>query len=159
MLHKDYEIWRSSKKEDRELHWDYILNSLSDKGIKEPFTVDVKAIRKFQWLGDFLQEQYVCIEFRNTVGDDGWFKGHADYIAFERFKDFVIVPLPTIREIMKDIFHPNAGYHKDWEADKAKLNYVCKPYTFTTREKKFDLFYWIEMNHLFRYDYSILRKV
>ena len=68
-------------------HIDFILNAKN--GLK--YTVDVKA-RKKSSRSDFkVNDELVWIEFKNVSGNQGWLYGAADYIAFEREDDFIIV--------------------------------------------------------------------
>lgn len=156
MLHRKFTIQRASSKEDWKEHWDYKF-SRDDR--PDPFTVDIKARRHFLWHSDFLQDDYVCIEFLNTIGQKGWIYGQANYIAFERTHDFVVIALPDLISLMQYLFSPDAGYHKDVEYDKNNANLISKPYKFLHREGKFELFYWIETTKLFDYKHIILRKI
>ena len=158
MQTRGYTLTQSTLEQDWYEHWDYKLDHPNPKQ-KVPFTVDVKARKVFRWYSNEPQDDYTCVEFKNTKGQPGWFKGKADYIAFERLNDFILIPLPTLKQVVKDVVHPQAGYHEDYKADMLKADFICKPYHFMRREGKKDLFYWIETSKLFQFDYAILRKV
>ena len=157
MLNKGYSCDRSSLKQDRHEHWDFEFNhSNPHPRITVPFKVDVKARKRFRWLSNQPQDDYVCIEFLNTKGKPGWLYGKADYIAFERKHDFVVVPTKTLKFIVKQIVTTR---HDDLEHDKNHPDNVCQPYHFMRRQGKLDLYYWIETNKLFEFDYATLEKL
>lgn len=68
-------------------HIDFILTAKND--IK--YLVDVKARKKSCRTDSGVSDELVWIEFRNVAGNKGWLYGAADYIAFERENDFIIV--------------------------------------------------------------------
>ena len=69
-------------------HIDFILKDKSGK----TFFIDVKARKKTSRSNELFDDDLVWIEFKNVAGNNGWLHGCADYIAFERVQDFVIVP-------------------------------------------------------------------
>jgi len=52
---------------------------------------DVKARKRIRRGDSSSQDTYVWLEIHNVRGGLGWLRGHADYIAFEREHDFVVV--------------------------------------------------------------------
>jgi hypothetical protein len=54
--------------------------------------IDVKACKKTSRSSEESNEEFVWIEFKNINGNNGWLYGASDFVAFERVKDFVIVP-------------------------------------------------------------------
>lgn len=54
-------------------------------------SIDVKARKRVSRKDDDVQDQFVWLEFKNVQGKFGWLYGKADWIAFERLKDFVLV--------------------------------------------------------------------
>tara|TARA_S200002703_G_scaffold143284_1_gene136224 strand:- start:1325 stop:1777 length:453 start_codon:yes stop_codon:yes gene_type:complete len=65
-------------------------------------SVDVKARKRITRNGP-IQDEYVWIEFVGNSGKKGWLYGDATHIAFERLRDFVVVPregLARIAEIL-----------------------------------------------------------
>ena len=53
--------------------------------------IDVKARKRVARKDDDVQDDLVWLEFKNVQGKRGWVYGKADWIAFERLKDFVMV--------------------------------------------------------------------
>lgn len=68
-------------------HIDFLLED-KDKKI---YTFDVKARKKVNRTDDSTEDSLVWVEFKNVAGADGWLYGAADYIAFERESDFLII--------------------------------------------------------------------
>ena len=63
-------------------HVDYV----SDCG-----KIDVKARKRVTRKDSDVQDDLVWLEFKNVQGKIGWVYGKADWIAFEREEDFVLV--------------------------------------------------------------------
>ena len=53
--------------------------------------IDVKARKRVARSDDNTQDDLVWLEFKNVQGKLGWLYGEADWIAFERNDDFVLV--------------------------------------------------------------------
>lgn len=53
--------------------------------------VDVKSRKRKSRKDDKAQDEWIWVEFKNVQGNDGWLYGKADYIAFERENDFILV--------------------------------------------------------------------
>lgn len=53
--------------------------------------IDVKARKRVARKDDDVQDDLVWLEFKNVQGRLGWLYGKADWIAFERKDDFVMV--------------------------------------------------------------------
>ena len=53
--------------------------------------IDVKARKRVARKDDDVQDELVWLEFKNVQGKFGWLYGKADWIAFEREDDFVLV--------------------------------------------------------------------
>lgn len=53
--------------------------------------IDVKARKRVARSDDNTQDDLVWLEFKNVQGKFGWLYGKADWIAFEREDDFVMV--------------------------------------------------------------------
>jgi len=54
-------------------------------------SIDVKARKRINRTDDEVRDDLVWLEFKNVQGKRGWLYGNADWIAFERLKDFVLV--------------------------------------------------------------------
>lgn len=55
------------------------------------YTFDIKARKKINRTDVSTEDSLVWIEFKNVTGANGWLYGAADYIAFERENDFLII--------------------------------------------------------------------
>ena len=86
-LQKGFTVKTATRKQEFS-HIDFIL--MRD-GQNDVF-VDVKACKKSSRSAGIANEEIVWVEFKNVVGNIGWIYGAADIIAFEREKDFVLVP-------------------------------------------------------------------
>ncbi len=73
---------RAADLQEQFSHVDYI----SDFG-----KIDVKARKRVNRSDDSAQDELVWLEFKNVQGKVGWLYGKADWIAFERVADFVLV--------------------------------------------------------------------
>lgn len=83
-------------------HIDFILTT--SKG--EKLRYEVKARKRVSRSEDNPTDELVWLEFLNVRGDAGWLYGNANFIAFEREKDFVIVDrikLKTMAETKCDL--------------------------------------------------------
>jgi hypothetical protein len=69
-------------------HIDFLLTNKENK----TFFIDVKARKRISRYTDSFTDDLVWIELKNVQGKEGWLYGAADFIAFERENDFVIVP-------------------------------------------------------------------
>lgn len=52
---------------------------------------EIKARKKINRSDSSFQDSLVWIEIKNVNGDDGWLFGQANYIVFEREKDFIVI--------------------------------------------------------------------
>lgn len=79
----------STKEQDQMEHWDVkgICEKISDKELK----FDVKSQKKNNRHDKNFSSELTWIEGKNVYGYDGWIKGKANYIAFEREKIWLIV--------------------------------------------------------------------
>lgn len=80
-------------------HWDMegVLFDVTD----QVFKFDVKGIKRDTRHGD-LNFEIVWTEARNVRGHKGWLYGKADYISFEKPKQFVVVGRVKLLEFMRE---------------------------------------------------------
>jgi hypothetical protein len=78
-----------TKEQDMFEHWDVegVCIQISDKHYK----FDVKSTERLKYSTPDKIMEDVWIEAKNVRGNDGWIKGIADYIVFEREKSWFIV--------------------------------------------------------------------
>lgn len=62
---------------------------------------DVKARKKIGRSDGEYQDELVWIEIQNVRGDLGWLFGAADYIVFERDKDFAVVERQKLADFVQ----------------------------------------------------------
>lgn len=74
----------------------------------EKYAIDVKARKKINRKDSDCTDDLLWVEFKNVAGKDGWLKGKANYIAFERENDFVIVQ----RESLLNLCHSLINFKK-----------------------------------------------
>ena len=78
---------RSNTMQDMHEHWDFSLK------------FDVKKIRSVDEHGE---SNYHWVEIYNVNGQTGWLYGKADYVAFETKKFWLVVPIKTLQEFIKE---------------------------------------------------------
>ncbi len=82
----NWTIRRSSRYEDRVLHFDFVM-SRKDKG---SFKVEVKGRKSFAVNS---APSFLLVEFSGITGENGWIYGEADLIAYEQNDgNFIVVP-------------------------------------------------------------------
>ena len=84
---------RKATRDEQISHIDFILDSPEWQNIK----VDVKGRKKTSRQNKKFNDKWVWIEFRNVQGKEGWIYGKANFIAFERKEDFIIINRVTLR--------------------------------------------------------------
>jgi len=89
------------------------------------YKYDVKSLKKLNRSDPDYRDDVTWVEGTNVRGDKGWLKGEADYIAFERKSEWLLIP----RHILYD-----------WVLDQiAKINTVGKGlYQIYTRDNRLD---------------------
>ena len=55
------------------------------------YSLDIKAQKKIKRTDSNVNDELIWVEFLNVAGKGGWLVGAAEYIAFEREKDFIVV--------------------------------------------------------------------
>jgi len=94
---ENFIVRKSSLSEDRHKHIDFFLEQDRFK-----YSVDVKA-RKKTTRGDVkVNDEWTWIEFKNVLGRKGWLYGEADYIAFERADDFLMINRENLVKFCED---------------------------------------------------------
>lgn len=79
-------VEKATRKEQY-LHIDYFLSQAG----YQTYSFDVKARKKVKRSDSEVNDDLLWVEWTNVAGKDGWLNGAANYIAFERENDFVIV--------------------------------------------------------------------
>jgi|TARA_E500000318_G_C3422437_1_gene157822 hypothetical protein len=99
---KDY--IHASREQDIFEHWDMkgILFDVTDKSFK----FDVKGIKRDTRHGN-LNTKIVWTESKNVRGNPGWLYGKADYIAFEKTDEFVVVDRVILLNFMRNKIEDN----------------------------------------------------
>ena len=90
---KAFEVTAATRNANMFSHVDFILKKSSEGG-DEPLTlkVDVKSRKRTSRKDKKFNDDWIWLEFRNVQGKNGWMKGESTHIAFEREKEFVLVP-------------------------------------------------------------------
>lgn len=106
-------------------HIDFILTAKN--GVN--YFVDVKARKRSARNNSKISDDLIWIEFKNVAGNNGWLYGAADYIAFERESDFVIVSRANLVTLCERIVNLNL-------TTKDAKDALYKLYTRTDRRDK-----------------------
>jgi len=94
---ENFIVRKSSLSEDRYKHIDFFLEQDHFK-----YSVDVKARKKTNRDDAKVNDEWTWIEFKNVLGRKGWLYGEADYIAFERADDFLMVNRENLVKFCED---------------------------------------------------------
>jgi len=89
ILKRKYPETRPATRDEQFKHIDFVCN----KG-----SIDVKAMKSVS-RGSKIQYNYIWLEFKNKVGDNGWLYGEQDYIAFEFPEQYLIVRRTDLAEL------------------------------------------------------------
>ncbi len=81
-----WKVSASSKDENIEDHWDYLIEKEG-----ETFKVEVKSQKRIRRGDKTEQADFTWVELRNVRGKVGWLFGKADLIAFEKETSFLFV--------------------------------------------------------------------
>lgn len=96
LISEEGEVRKATLEEQRN-HIDFIVTDANNKEIK----YDVKARKKISRQDGLYQDEFIWVEMKNVRGDNGWLYGDADFIAFERENDFLIVDRISLVEVVK----------------------------------------------------------
>jgi hypothetical protein len=91
----------STRKQDMHEHWDVqgTLPSLREKGILK---FDVKGKKKENRSDKTYMKSSTWVELKNVQGRAGWAYGEADYIAFDRLQDWLLVDRKELLKFTKE---------------------------------------------------------
>ncbi len=81
--------WQAAKA-DRKQQLSHIDVFLSKEGYST-YSIDIKARKKIKRTDSETSDDLIWVEFLNVAGKGGWLVGAAEFIAFERENDFVMV--------------------------------------------------------------------
>ena len=110
-------------------------------------SIDVKAL-KSKNRGSSRQEDYIWIEFKNNVGDEGWLYGTQDFVAFEGHNDYIIVRTQDLRRLCELFCYTN----KRVDSASAAL------YKGYSRKNRSDLISMIRRSDLLTINHKVLKK-
>jgi len=97
-LRRHYKI-RPATSAEQFSHIDFILKGINPTTRREvEVTVDVKGIKKQHRKQKKTSDKWVWLEMVNVQGKTGWVHGKANFIAFERQCDFVVVKRASIQK-------------------------------------------------------------
>ena len=77
----------ATKEQDMIEHWD--MQGILDWIGEEVLKFDVKGYKKLNRNDSNFQDDITWVEGKNVHGKDGWIKGKADYIVFERQRTWI----------------------------------------------------------------------
>ena len=94
---ENFIVRKATKDQDMKEHIDFFLEQDHFQ-----FSVDVKARKKASRYDNTFDDVWQWIEFKNICGNPGWLYGNADYIAFEREKDFVLANREELKNFCEE---------------------------------------------------------
>ncbi len=71
-------------------------------------SLDIKAQKKIKRTDSDVNDELIWVEFLNVAGNGGWLVGAAEYIAFERENDFIIVNRAALWKLCMEKVDQNA---------------------------------------------------
>lgn len=98
----NYKVRYPSKKVSNELYVSLYL-----KGKDKEVAVDVKSWKKPK---NKVKGGWVWIEVKNVRGKDGWLYGKADFVVFEREKDFILIPRTQVLHLVNSLVRFDLGF-------------------------------------------------
>lgn len=110
---RGYEVKKASKKEDIEDHFDYkfIKN-------KKTINVEVKSMKRVSRSQDKGQEEWIWVEFKNTIGNSGWLYGKSHYVAFELKDYFLFVDRKDLVNVSENIVDMDTVVKSPYDAKR-----------------------------------------
>jgi len=122
----------ATKEEDMGEHWDVkgILDWIEDGVLK----FDVKGMKKINRQDSQAQSMYTWVEGKNVLGKDGWIKGGADYIVFERLDQWIVAKrtelLALVQKKCKDKeFKEGKGVYEIYQRQNRLDKLTLVPFT------------------------------
>lgn len=95
---------RATKREDREEHWDFLVQR------QRPLRVEVKAAKRLKRSDPKPSSEYTWLEWIGVPRPDGsenlgWVRGSADWIAFQTGKSFLMVKRSEAEKLLISFSH------------------------------------------------------
>lgn len=87
ILESKSHTFREATKAEQLRHIDFIITMPNGAEVK----YDVKARKRVNRQDNNHNDDLIWLEFKNVAGKKGWLYGEADYMVFEREKDFLVV--------------------------------------------------------------------
>ena len=92
-----FKVYKANRDQNINQHIDFFISCYHFN-----FSVDVKARKKINRGDSEVNDEWTWIEFKNVRARPGWLYGKADYIAFEREFDLLIVNRYKLIEFCED---------------------------------------------------------
>lgn len=134
---RGFDVSAASRYENMHKHIDFSLEKWGKNDDLIYMTVDVKSRKKTSRKDAKFNDDWIWLEFKNVNGNRGWLLGESTHIAFEREKEFVIVPRKELLNWAKQAIADRNG---------GKITVKCKAknardarYKYYTRWKREDL--------------------
>lgn len=134
-----------TKEQDMFEHWD--VQGRRRNG--QLYKYDVKALKKINRSDADYNDDIAWVEGTNVRGDKGWVKGKADYIAFERKLEWLLIPRDILHEwVIDQLIKTNSTsgkgfyqiYNRENRLDRITLiKYEDIPEVYLTRLSKSNL--------------------
>ena len=117
-------------------HIDFILTKKTESIVLK---VDVKSRKRTSRKDKQFNDDWIWLEFRNVQGKNGWMKGDSTHIAFEREKEFVLVPRLDLYKWAKKEIIKRYGNGKSMSIKCVAKNSRDSKYKCYTRHGRQDL--------------------
>ena len=108
---KGYLTRRATREENMHKHIDMFLEGRDSKSKKSTeVSVDIKARKRTSRRDKKFNDEWIWIELKNVQGRKGWIYGDANFIVFEREKDFVVASRRSIIELIESKVRFDLGF-------------------------------------------------
>tara|TARA_R100000808_G_scaffold4105_1_gene13668 strand:+ start:24292 stop:24840 length:549 start_codon:yes stop_codon:yes gene_type:complete len=142
---KGYKVTPATREENIHKHIDFFIENIK---LSESLKIDVKARKKNKRKDSDFNDDWLWLEFKNVQGKDGWLKGEATHIAFERENEFALVPRAELLEWAKKKIAANNGGRL---TIKAKVSSASQAkYKLYTRWRREDLLTQVAYNDIIK---------
>ena len=94
---KGFVVTKATREQNMHDHIDTFL-----EGKNKTVSADVKARKRTSRRDKKFNDDWVWVELKNVQGRNGWLYGKADFIIFEREKDFVLVPRKGLIKLVNE---------------------------------------------------------
>lgn len=137
--HNNFIFRHATKKEDTELHYDFVVRNKLGYS-----RVEVKSMKAFR-RGEKTNPDLLIIELQNVLGNDGWLYGKADVVFFQKSNGFHIIRRDSLESYADSLTKKGSLEKSDSLEKKDSLHdSKCKyrmPFLYSRKDRKDLLLY------------------